>query len=591
MSDHGLVDLAVCVGAGWLLGLAAHWLRQPVLLGVSSGGSSCRPQRARVGRQSRPALSNIAELGLVLLLFLLGLEMDFKKLRGMGRLVLTTAVAQVLGSTGIAFGLFWLLERWLGVTPLGTFYLAVAAALSSTIIGIKLLHDKRELGTLAGQITLGVLVFQDLAAILFVGIQPTLLDPSLPVLVATLGKVALLVGLALLVSRYVLPAVFAKAALRPELVVLGALAWCFIVVACADARQLSGALGAITAGTAISTFPYALDIEAKVASLRDVFVTLFFVTVGLTLPPPDLAMVVTGLIICVVVVLTRFVTVFAPVYWTGGGCRAGFLASINLIPICELSLVLVALGVSLGHLQPGTSGKIVFAFAVMAFAGTYAINYSDRLYRWGRPLMQRLGLKERASDDAEGPKEHGTDIFVLGFFQVASSLFEELHRTDPAVLARLTVVDFNPVTHPQLRAKGIRTLYGDISQRATLERAGLPHARLVLLTLSGWILKGITPERLVRNVRALNPAARIVAVGDTIEEAHQLRAAGADLVLLPRLLLANEVMAAIRAFDGGLLEEKRAELETAFRDRREILASPKRMPAPVRDGLPRVNPA
>lgn len=570
MSVHGLVDLAICVGAGWLFGLAAHALRQPVLLGYLLAGFLVGP--SALGLVSDPAsMGNIAELGLVLLLFLLGLEMDLKQLRRLGRLVLTTALTQVIGSTLLAWAAFGLLSRWLGGTPLDAFYLAIATALSSTIIGIKLLQEKRELGTLAGQITLGVLVFQDLAAILFFGLQPTLLQPSLPVVAATLGKVALLAGLALLISRYILPLVFAQAAVRPELVVLGALAWCFILVACAETLHLSGALGAITAGMAISTFPYALDIEAKVASLRDVFVTLFFVTVGLTLRLPDRTMLLHGLLICGVVGLTRLLTVVLPVYAAGGGMRAGFLASLNLLPLCELSLVLMALGEGFGHLRPGSSGAVVVAFALTAFAGTYAINYSDALYRRVRPWLQRWGLQEGAAETGRPPRDAATDTFVLGFYRLASSLVEELQRADPTVLARLTVVDFNPMTHPQLRARGVRTLYGDLSQRATLERAGLPHARLILLTLSGWVLKGTTPDRLLRNLRALNPTARIVAVGDTIADAALLRAAGADLVLLPRLLLAKEFVATIRAFDAGLIEEKRTELELALQDRREIL--------------------
>lgn len=570
MSASGLMDLAVCIGAGWVLGLAAHWLKQPVLLGYLLAGFLVGPKALNlVGEPAEVA--HIAELGLVLLLFLLGLEMDFKKLRGLGRLVLTTAVTQVVGSGLLAFAVFWVLLHSLEGWGLEALYAAVAASLSSTIIGIKLLHDKRELGTLAGQITLGVLIFQDLAAILFVGLQPTLLEPSLGVIVQTLGKVVLLVGVALLTSRYILPAVFAKAAQRPELVVLGALAWCFMVVACAEVLHLSGELGAITAGMAISTFPYALDIEAKVASLRDVFVTLFFVTVGLTLQTPDASMVFQGLVLCGVVVVTRLVTVFVPVYLLGGGARAGFLASVNLMPVSELALVLVALGVNMGHLQRDLPGGVVFAFAVLVFGGTYAIQASDRLYRTVRPLLDRLGLKESPSDAADGPKPEGRDIFLLGFYRLASSLIEELRRSDPGVLARLTVVDFNPVTHPHLRALGVRVLYGDLGQRDTLERAGIAQARLVLLTLGGWILKGLPPERLIRNVRALNPGARIVAVGDTLDEARDLKAAGAEVVVLPRLLAAGEFLAAIRAFDGGLLADKQAEVEDLLKERREIL--------------------
>lgn len=571
VTSQPLIDFAVCIGAGWAAGLLAHGLKQPLLLGYLAAGFAVGP--AGFGLVSDPhKMGIIGEAGLILLLFLLGLEMDFKKLRGMGRLVLHTAITQVVGSALIGFGCFWLLGGWLGgVKGLDVFYLAIAAALSSTVIGIKLLHDKRELGTLAGQITVGVLVFQDLAAILFVGLQPTLLHPSLGIIALTLGKVALLVGLALATSRYLLPPLFARVALRPELVVLGALAWCFTVASCADVLGLSRELGAITAGMAISTFPYALDIEAKVASLRDVFVTLFFVSIGLTLPEPSLRLVGGAGLIAVVLVFTRLVTVFIPVYLGGGGSRAALLATINLSQVCELSLVLVALGQGLKHLRHDISGEVTCAFALMAVASTYAINGSERLFQLARPLLRRLGLREAPNEAPAPPTSEHTDIFVLGFYRLASSLIEELTRQDPALLKRLTVVDFNPIFHSALRQRGVRVTYGDLSQRDTLEKTGIERARLILCTLGSWVLKGIALDRLVQNLRALNPEARIVVVTESTAESHELFAAGADHLVAPRFLAAAEMVAAIRAFDRGLLPEKRTEFETGLQQRREIL--------------------
>jgi voltage-gated potassium channel Kch len=148
---------------------------------------------------------------------------------------------------------------------------------------------------------------------------------------------------------------------------------------------------------------------------------------------------------------------------------------------------------------------------------------------------------------------------------------EELSRQEPDLLKRLAVVDFNPVFHSALRQRGVRVMYGDLSQRDTLEKVGIHHARLVLCTLGSWILKGIALDRLVRNIRALNPEARIVVVAESTAESRQLFEAGADHLVAPRFLAANELIAAIRAFDGGLLAEKRAEYEANLNERREIL--------------------
>src|SRR5262249_39674890 len=154
-------------------------------------------------------------------------------------------------------------------------YLCVACALSSTVIIVKVLYEKRELDTLPGRITLGVLVLQDIFAILFLAVQPSLGNLEISVILLSIGRVAALVATAL--SRYVLPRLFHQIARRPELLLLGALAWCFLIGEVAEKLGLSREMGSLVAGVALSTFPYALDVTAKVTTLRDFFITLFFV--------------------------------------------------------------------------------------------------------------------------------------------------------------------------------------------------------------------------------------------------------------------------------------------------------------------------
>jgi Kef-type K+ transport system membrane component KefB len=458
-----------------------------------------------------------------------------------------------------------------GAGKLDGFYLAFATALSSTVIGIKLLQDKLELGTLAGRVTVGVLVFQDLAAIVFVGLQPTLLNPQLPAIALTLGKIAALIGLALLASRYVLPVLFRAVAIRPELVVLGALAWCFTLSGIASGLGLSKELGALTAGMAISTFPYALDVEAKVASLRDFFVTLFFVSLGIAMPRPEAGLLGSAFAILGVVLVGRILTVFLPVYLTGCGSRAGVVATLNLAQISELSIVLVALGLPLHHVSAALNGPLLYAFILLAVLSSYSITGSDAIYRFLSPALRRLGLRESPREEAQPEHAAGGDIFLLGFYRLASSLIEEIARLEPDWLARLKVVDFNPTTHAALAARGIRVVYGDLSQRDTLERVGVQHARLVLCTVSDLFLKGVSQERLVRHVRALNPEAGIVSIAESLEQQQQLLAAGADYVLMPRLLTAADCFTAIRAFEDKLLSQKAEEARQLVKDRREIL--------------------
>ncbi len=570
MGRHPVVDLAICLGAGWLAGGAAQWLRQPLIVGYLVAGFLIGPQAFDLlGNATN--VQAISEIGLVLLLFLVGLELDLKRLRSLGRSVAVTGLTQVVAGSVLGVGLFWLLGYRLGGGRLDALYLGFIAAQSSTVIAMKLLQDKHELGTLAGEITVGVLVLQDFAAILFVGLQPTFLDPRLPLVAATLGKILFLAAVALAASRYVLPRVFRGLAVRPELVTLGSLAWCLTLAACADGLGLSRELGALLAGMAISTFPYALDIEAKVASLRDFFLILFFVVLGLGIPLPRLALLGTVLLLAVVVVVTRFATVFVPVYATGGGSRAGFVASVNLAQVSELGLVLIVLGEPLGHVGPELAGPILYAFIALGLVSSYAITYSDQLHRLAWPGLRRLGLHEGPEKERHPTDGEATDIYVLGFFQIASSLIAELESADPGVLHRITVVDFNPVVLQSLRERGIRALYGDLGRRDTLERSGVARARLILCSLHSSVLRGTTTVNLIKHVRTLNPEARILAVGETLAEERRLRAAGADYVVLPRLLAARDFLAAIRAFDGNLLDQMAAESLAAIRDRPEVL--------------------
>ena len=189
-------------------------------------------------------------------------------------------------------------------------YLAIACALSSTVIIVKVLYEKRELDTLPGRITLGVLVLQDIFAILFLAVQPSLADLQVSVILISIARVVALVVTALALSRYVLPPLFHQIARRPELVLLGALAWCFLIGEIAELLHLSREMGSLVAGVSISTFPYALDVTAKVTTLRDFFITLFFVALGMTIPIPNLSVIGLALIIAAFTVVSRVVTTF-----------------------------------------------------------------------------------------------------------------------------------------------------------------------------------------------------------------------------------------------------------------------------------------
>lgn len=569
--DHGLViDIAISIIAAWVMGVFCQAIRQPLLIAYLVAGFAVGPHGFRWVTDAE-SVETISQIGLSLLLFLIGLEMDLKKMLGAGRVITVTALLQILG----CFVLGWVFFRFVGLggSWLEALYLGVAAAMSSTVIIIKLLYDKRELETLAGRITVGVLVLQDVATILFLAVQPYLRNPAVAPLVLAFGKVLLLVGVAYVVSRFLLPPIFKSVARQPELVLVGALAWCFAMAGLADRLGLSREMGALVAGVMVSTFPYTLDVVAKVTSIRDFFVTLFFVGLGMTIPVPTLALLGWMLAFSLCLVGSRLVTVFPPLYRMRLGHRVSLLPAVHLCQVSELSLVLLTIGKTAGDVSERAVSVSAFAFAFLAVGSTYAILRSDGLVRRTSPWLTRLGLPDLPASMGETMATEGRPprIFLLGFFWSASSLLEEIRRGSPRLLPELMIVDFNPLVIERLRAQNVRVAYGDISQRETLHHAGIEHAEIIICSLPDTILKGTNNWKILRHLRELNPRAQIVVHAEKLADIHELYAAGAAYVTAPRLLEATDLLDTIKAAEERLLDQKRKQQTARLEERAEVI--------------------
>ncbi|WP_375462307.1 cation:proton antiporter [uncultured Enterovirga sp.] len=569
-----LFDIAVCTIAAWVLGVVAQLARQPVILAYLVGGFLVGPSVMKLVK-SQESIETISELGLIFLLFMIGLEIDLKKIVRSGKVILASAGSQILGGAILGILFFLLLGFPMGQGRWDALYLGIAAALSSTVIIVKVLYDKRELDTLPGRVTLGLLVLQDLFVILFLAVQPSLNDLRIGVLLLSIARVAVLVLTMFLVSRYVLPHLFRYIARLPELVLVGALAWCFFGCELAEQLHLSREMGALVAGVALSTFPYALDVTAKVTSLRDFFVTLFFVGLGMTIPIPTWNVIGLALLLCAFTVVSRIATTFPPLYWMRQGIRASALPALNLSQVSEFSLVLMTLGVAAGHISPDIKNAASFAFVILAVVSTFAMTNSDAIARWLTRRLKSFGLRDLdasatpADDDGDG---HGARILLLGFFRTASSLIADLERDDPDLLKEIAVVDFNPVVFANLTARGIKVQYGDISQRETLVHAGIEKAEILVSSIPDFLLKGSTNERLVRQLRSINPDAVIIAPADTLADVAQLYEAGANYVMLSRLTEARDLREALTSALSGQVDTKRAELAARLDGRAEVLA-------------------
>jgi Kef-type K+ transport system membrane component KefB len=524
----------------------AKLFKQPLILAYLVAGVAIGPEIGFGWVKDKEAVELISEIGLILLLFMIGLEIDLKKLLGAGRTLLVAGISQFVLCIGLGIGLAFLMGFTPGRGNFDWLYLAVTLALSSTLIVVKLLYDKFELTTLPGRITLGVLVCQDIWAIAFLALQPNLYNPQLGTLLESFVKGAGLVLMALGLSWYMLPRLFSFAAKVPELMLIAALAWCFLVSGAAAALGLSREMGALIAGVGMSTFPYNIDVIAKVTNIRDFFVTLFFVALGMQIPQPTLAIVSSAIGMSLFVLGSRVLTVFPVLYGLGNGLRASLIPSINLAQMSEFSLVIASLGLALKHITSELMATLTFVFAITSILSTYLIAYNHEIQRRLASLLLKLGLSNGADNDDPADATAESAIVFLGCFREASSILHEIevrsNKTDGGgILGEVLVIDFNPQVLHELKLRQIKCLYGDIAHMDTLHHAHIHSARIVACTISDAILRGTSNLRLLQQARRLSPRARVIAAADAISSAVELYDQGADFVYIARLHSAHHM--------------------------------------------------
>lgn len=571
----GLVSaVGIAIIAATVMSFLGHMMRQPLLLAYIAAGVLIGPNIG-LGLVADPKnIETISHIGLILLLFLIGLEIDIKKLKEAGRSLVATGLFQFLLCVLLGLGFFYLLGFTVGGGRYDLVYLAACCALSSTAIVVKLLYGKFEIDTLAGRITLGVLVFQDIWAIILLGIQPNLANPKILMILFSFFKGGVLVVFAFLLSKYLLPRLFRKVSRIPELVLVASLGWCFFICGLAGYLGLSLEMGALIAGISISTFPYNLDVMARVVNIRDFFVTLFFVALGMQIPNPmgnPGVMAMAG-IVSAFLIVSRFLAVYPVLYFLGNGNRVSLLTSINLSQISEFSLVITALGMRAGHIGQDVMSLVIFVFVITSVVSTYMINYSDALQRALAFVLTRVGLKDIGSHEEEAREGAGREIVLLGFHRNASSLISEIMDTDGGVLPgdvrdRIMVVDFNPEVHSSLQSLGIKVVYGDVGHLDTLHHAGLEKAKLVISTVPDSILVGTDNLKFIRHIRRMNPGARIIVTAESVQRALKMYAEGADYVFLPRIITARHLVTMM----GEILSGDPARLKAIVRDETEAL--------------------
>lgn len=563
MHAHLLQDIGLCVIAATALAFVARLLRQPLILAYIGAGLLIGPPGFKWVNDAA-SINQISELGLAFLLFIVGLEIDLKHLIRSGKVSAILGTAQVVGCAVLGWGA----AIALGFRGLPAAYLGIATAFSSTMIVVKLLSDKGQLDTVAGRVTLGVLLMQDVLAIVVLAVQPNISNPALLPLGLSVVKGFALVAGAIAVSRYVLPVMFRLVAKTPEVLLIAAISWCFLVSYAAVKADFSIAMGALIAGVSMSTFPYSLDVIAKIRSLRDFFVTLFFVALGMSITIGSTATLIAAGVLSVVTLGGRFLPVVPTLRMLSYGQRVGILTSLALAQVSEFSLVIVKLGLDLKHIDQDIVSIVAIALVVTSTVSTYLIQWDQKIAGGMVKFLSKKGLVDQQERETKSAGKRHHPIVVVGCFREASSLVPLLVEDAKDFL----VVDFSPEIHRKLSEMKVPCLYGDISHADTLEHAGIEEAKVILSTISDDFLRGTSNLTILKQLRAMNPHAKIIVRAEKVIAAKAMYEAGADYVLLPRQLVAEQIRDLLRRIEDGTLDQLRQSEQEALNSRQEVVA-------------------
>jgi len=517
------------------VGLVGVLLRQPLIVSFIAVGILAGPSVLGLA-QSDEHINLLAELGIAVLLFLVGLKLDIKLVRALGPVALMTGLGQVAFTSVIGFGI----GVALGLDTTTSLYVAVALTFSSTIIIVKLLSDKREIDSLHGRIALGFLIVQDLVVVLAMIVLSAIGVGTKGDAVS--GDVALVFGSGLFMLivvwffiRYVAEPLVERLARAPELLVCFAIGWAALFAAVGDYLGFSMELGGLLSGISLASTRLREAMAARLASLRDFLLLFFFIALGARL---DLSLV--GEQVPAAAIFSLFVLVGNPLIVLvimgamGYRKRTGFLAGLTVAQISEFSLIFMTMGVSLGHVGPDSLGLVTLVGLITISLSTYMITYSHRLYAWLEPWIgpfERQGTPREARE-GEILATASYDVLLFGLGRFGGAIAQRLNARGLRVLG----IDFNPAAVRRWREEGFEAIYGDATDPefiASLPFANVAWAVSAVPEHEAGILRDDPRIALSHALRGQGFKGKIALTSHREEDWEQLRLGGADLILQP----------------------------------------------------------
>lgn len=523
-----LVSIAVVVIVAAILSFLSKLLKQEFILAYILAGVIIGP--LVLGLIKDPTIINgFAEIGITFLLFVVGLEMSLKRFRGRGGAIAVTGIVQIVTVTALTFFLLVALR----FSRVESFWLGIAVALSSTVVVTKILLDKHEMSTLHARFIIGIMLIQDVVAIIALALLSK--DLSFGFIGLALLKLAMLAGLAFLLGFVVRP-LFKKAASSHELLFIMSLAFLFLFVALAYFMNFSITIGAFIAGVMLANTPYKVEIESKTKALGDFFSVMFFVSIGMLLTSISKALLLPLIVVLLILIFFEpFITALVLRIW-GYKTRTSLQTGFAFAQISEFSLILMLAALTKGIISENAFGLIVLAAVISIAITQYTIKLESPLNKIFNSFFAflKIPVKQEQINTDFGKKT----ILLVGCHRMGSIFLKNLEKYKDKVL----VLDFDPdITHA-LSKQNVSCIYGDVGNSELLNQVPAKDFKVVISTI---------PRKednllMIRHFKKISSHIFLMVSASRIDDALELYKEGADYVLLPMIVSAEQCVSMIK---------------------------------------------
>ena len=530
VSESILLSIALVIVVAALIAFIARMFKQEIVIAYIVAGILIGPLCLGLIKDTT-LIKQLAEIGVAFLLFVAGLEMNAKKLKDSFASSLITSIIQIIFITSIAF----LILHSLGLGKDEATLLAILLAFSSTVLVTKIFSDRDELNTLHARLAIGILLIQDIVAVIALATLSKTFTPYF--VIFTFLKLTLLCLIAGFIYLGFFKRMAKKAATSTELLFIISIAFLFLLVFLSLVLKISIAIGAFIAGITLANSPYKIEISAKTKALRDFFSVMFFVSVGMLFSSITKSSLILFIPAFIVVVFVKSLLTALCLKLQGYTAKTSLQTGLSLAQVSEFSLIIGVIALTNGLITSDSFDMLVL-LTIVSMASTPYIIKLEKVFRRN---FKKIKIKKKREDEEKKVKGKKT-VILFGCHRMGSVIIKQFEK----VKHKLLVVDFNPDVIKSLRKKGVSCIYGDASNLELLNKLAAEHEQNLRVIIS--TLPKLEDNLLIlKYFKKIKPKVFVVLTAEQISEALQLYKAGADYVMIPRTISAQQIVEMIKS--------------------------------------------